>query len=403
MHGQRRARVRARRPHPPTPRSSPSRRAARSGTRRSACCGSRCACWARRAPRGRAGGGANAIEASYAVIARAAGARGRAQRDQAAAVRRLSASDQPQRRDDPRRRLAVDGRRRVRDALPAGVLSPASPSPTLRARVEATVAAVARRRSAPPRRGALRRLPVRGLRAGGRRAADRRRSATPSRAYRGTRRRCSPRPRRPTRARSSSTAARRRSASARPPRTSTGWMSASTSRPSPRPHRRSRSSSPTGAGWRTPHEHLDHERRPRGPRALRLPRGRHAADRRRSAPRAPASRPTTAARTSTSRAASAARTSATGRPTSSRRSTSRSTATCTSASWSACTSRTSSVCRRLAELFPGPGDGLQERAAELGRRGGRERGQDRPRGDRPAGRDRVRPRVPRAHAADDDA
>ena len=90
-----------------------------------------------------------------------------------------------------------------------------------------------------------------------------------------------------------------------------------------------------------------------------------------------------------------------GPPRSSPRSTSRSTATCTSASWSACTSRTS----RSAGGSPSctrARHGLQERAPELGRRGGRERGQDRPRGDRPAGRDRVRPRVPRPHAADDD-
>ena len=42
------------------------------------------------------------------------------------------------------------------------------------------------------------------------------------------------------------------------------------------------------------------------------------------------------------------------------------------------------VCRRLAELYPGRRR-VQERAPELGRRGGRERGQDRARGDRPPG------------------
>ena len=44
------------------------------------------------------------------------------------------------------------------------------------------------------------------------------------------------------------------------------------------------------------------------------------------------------------------------------------------------------VCRRLAELYPGPGSDYKSVLRELGRRGGRERGQDRPRGHRPAGR-----------------
>ena len=56
--------------------------------------------------------GANAIEALVPRDRGAARARGRAQRRQAAALRRLSTPDQPQRRRDPRRRLAVDRRRR---------------------------------------------------------------------------------------------------------------------------------------------------------------------------------------------------------------------------------------------------------------------------------------------------
>ncbi len=53
----------------------------------------------------------------------AARARGRVERRQAAALRRLSAPDQPERRHDPRRRLALDGRGRVPDALPARAVS----------------------------------------------------------------------------------------------------------------------------------------------------------------------------------------------------------------------------------------------------------------------------------------
>ena len=67
VHGQRRARMRARRPH--GRRRDPDRAdaRARSGPPRSACCGSRCACSARpRTPATRRG--ANAIEATYAVI-----------------------------------------------------------------------------------------------------------------------------------------------------------------------------------------------------------------------------------------------------------------------------------------------------------------------------------------------
>ena len=52
------------------------------------------------------------------------------------------------------------------------------------------------------------------------------------------------------------------------------------------------------------------------------------------------------------------------------------------------------VCRRLAELYPA-GARYRERAAQLGRGGGRERGQDRARRHRAPGCDRVRSRVPR--------
>ena len=183
----------------------------------------------------------------------AARARGRAQRGQAAAVRRLSAPDQPQRRDDPRRRLAVDGRRRVRDPLPARAAIPGEPVADLKARVEQTVAASRPPSRASPHRGALRRLPVRGLRARARRAAGHRPARRRARARRASRRRCSPPPRRPTRARSTSTATRPRSASGRSPRASTASTSASTCRRSPRPRRRSRCSSPTGAGSTPPY------------------------------------------------------------------------------------------------------------------------------------------------------
>ena len=60
------------------------------------------------------------------------------------------------------------------------------------------------------------------------------------------------------------------------------------------------------------------------------------------------------------------------------------------------------VCRRLAELSPCRGDDAEVDPPQLGRRGGRERGQDRARRDRaPRGR-RLRQRVPRPHAARDD-
>ena len=83
------------------------------------------------------------------------------------------------------------------------------------------------------------------------------------------------------------------------------------------------------------------------------------------------------------------------------RSTSRSTATCTSASWSGSTSRTSRCAGGSASSRPV----AASRGAlllELRRRGGRERRQDRAGRDRPAGGDRLRQRLPRADAADDD-
>ena len=49
-----------------------------------------------------------------------------------------------------------------------------------------------------------------------------------------------------------------------------------------------------------------------------------------------------------------------------------------------------------------PGERAAVAARQLGRRGGRERGQDRARRHRPPRRHRLRPRLPRPHAADDD-
>ena len=147
----------------PTPRSSPSRRARRSGTPRSACCGSRCACSARRRTPATRPTGANAIEASYAVIEALRALEAELNEVKPAAVRGLSASDLPQRRDDPRRRLAVDGRGRVRDPLPARVLSGRAGRGAQGAR------RADRRRGGGGQPAALRRrlrrLPVRGLRA----------------------------------------------------------------------------------------------------------------------------------------------------------------------------------------------------------------------------------------------
>ena len=60
------------------------------------------------------------------------------------------------------------------------------------------------------------------------------------------------------------------------------------------------------------------------------------------------------------------------------------------------------VCRRLAELSPCAGERAEVDPPQLGRRGGRERSQDRALGDRPAGGRRLRQRLPRPHAADDD-
>ena len=60
------------------------------------------------------------------------------------------------------------------------------------------------------------------------------------------------------------------------------------------------------------------------------------------------------------------------------------------------------VCRRLAELSPCRGENQKSVLLNSRRRGDRERRQDRARRDRPPGRGRLRRRVPRAHAADDD-
>ena len=60
------------------------------------------------------------------------------------------------------------------------------------------------------------------------------------------------------------------------------------------------------------------------------------------------------------------------------------------------------VCRRLAELSPCAGESQKSLLLNSRRRGGRERGQDRPRRDRKPGRHRLRERLPRPDAADDD-
>ena len=60
------------------------------------------------------------------------------------------------------------------------------------------------------------------------------------------------------------------------------------------------------------------------------------------------------------------------------------------------------VCRRLAELSPCGGRRAAVDPRELRRRGGRERGEDRALGHRPAGGRRLRQRVPRTDAAGDD-
>ena len=99
----------------------------------------------------------------------------------------------------------------------------------LKARVEQTVAGVAAGEPVPDR-GAVRRLPVRGIRARARRAARHRPDRRARARERLSRRRCSPRPRPPTRARSTSTATRPRCASARSPRASTASTSACTCR-----------------------------------------------------------------------------------------------------------------------------------------------------------------------------
>ena len=59
------------------------------------------------------------------------------------------------------------------------------------------------------------------------------------------------------------------------------------------------------------------------------------------------------------------------------------------------------VCRRLAEHSPCAGERAEVDPRQLGRRGDRERGQDRACRDRPPRRRRLRQRLPRPHAADD--
>ena len=226
----------------PTPRSSPSRRRARSGPRRSACCGSRCACSARRRTRATRPSGANAIEASYRVIEalRALEAELNAVRPPLYAayphpinlnVGMIRGGDWPSTvagecvthfrlatypgepvaelkragRGDRGRGVARTGRHRIEvlyEGFQCEGYELAADAPLV------TGLSAARARVTAPRR------------------------------------RSSPRPRRPTRAPSSSTATRRRSASGRWPRTSTASTSGSTcrrsrDRPGDRPvHRR---------------------------------------------------------------------------------------------------------------------------------------------------------------------
>ena len=80
--------------------------------------------------------------------------------------------------------------------------------------------------------------------------------------------------------------------------------------------------------------------------------------------------------------------------------TTRSTASCTPTSRSCRTSPTSSSPSGWSRAAPISG-AEQGRVLQLGRRGGRERRQDRPARHRPAGRDRLRGRVPRPHADGD--
>ena len=79
---------------------------------------------------------------------RPARARGRAERGPARPLRRLPAPDQPQRRRDPRRRLAVHRGRREHHAFPPGPVSRhGSPEELKRACEEAVAAAVRRPRA----------------------------------------------------------------------------------------------------------------------------------------------------------------------------------------------------------------------------------------------------------------
>ena len=83
------------------------------------------------------------------------------------------------------------------------------------------------------------------------------------------------------------------------------------------------------------------------------------------------------------------------------RSASRRTATSTSASWSGSTSPTSKSAASSTSSRPA-GAGAAQPPRQHGRRGGRERGQDRPRRNRQAGCPRLRAGVPRPDAPDDD-
>ena len=113
------------------------------------------------------------------------------------------------------------------------------------------------------------------------------------------------------------------------------------------------------------------------------------------------SRTSTATRSSTSRAASACATSATATRTSSRRSRSRRRGSSTPISRSCRTPAYVELAERLGRARPVRRPDAR-RLLQLGRRGGRERRQDRTPRHRPPGRDRVRGRLPRPHDARDD-
>ena len=237
----------------PTPRSSPSRRRAPSGRPRSASCGSRCACSARpRTPATRRRAPTRSRR-RYAVIE---------------ALRALEAElnvvKPPLYAAYPHPINLNVGMIRGGDwpSTVAGECLTHCRLATLPGRADrrpegARRADRRRRRGAP---GAERyRVEVlydgfqcEGYELAARRAAGHRPARRVRARDRRSARRCSRRRRRPTRARSISTATRPRSASARSPRTSTASTSACTCPRSPRPRRRSRCSSPTGAGCAAP-------------------------------------------------------------------------------------------------------------------------------------------------------